>query len=186
MKHNLFFLLTLLLCMNACKQVDKKSKELLDRTKAKSKELIDTALNKLSSTDDKPVFFSIRDIVTDFKGDNSIKELNGVQMDIYSLYVEYCVYTGKKERVLKGVNKIKAKKVGDISSDSECGTIDENDFFSNIALPEEMNRHNAFFWKFKQLKKYDVYTCTKAPLRHYIIFDRKSDTVYHRIEELAN
>lgn len=44
----------------------------------------------------------------------------------------------------------------------------------------------CFFWKFEKLKEYDIYSCVKAPCEHYIIFDRNSDTVYHRIGEIRD
>jgi hypothetical protein len=132
-----------------------------------------------------PTYFSIGTIVTAFKNDKSIIEIKGIQTDNYSLYTEYCVYKGKKNNVIKGVNAIVPKKVNDYTSDDKCYLVTGEAFYHHIA-PGEKNRETAFFWNFEKLKSYEIYSCIKAPLRHYIIFDRNSDTVYHRIEELRD
>ena len=108
-----------------------------------------------------------------------------IQENIYFLYVEYCVYIGKKQRVLNGVNKITSNKANDYQSDNKCYKVSWTNFDHDIAA-EEKTPATDFFWHFETLKKYDIYTCIKAPLRHYIIFDKYSDTVYHRIEEIRD
>ena len=134
---------------------------------------------------EQPVEISIRSIVKDFQNDKSITEIKGIQIDNNFLYVEYCVYKGQKNRVLSGVNKIISKKVNDYTSDEYCVRVTKNNFYNNIA-PNEKDTMTAFFWNFEKLKSYEIYACIRAPLRHYIIFDKNSDTVYHRIEELRD
>ncbi len=168
----------------SCKRLENKAKQLGDKAKSKSKQLVDTAINKILP-DQKPDTFSIRSIVKDFQNDKSISEIKGFQTNQNFLYVEYCVYTGNKNRVLKGVNAITPAKVNDYTSDDKCYSVTQQTFYNDIA-PDEKNRETAFFWNFEKLKKYEVYTCIKAPLRHYIIFDKSSDTIYHRIEELRD
>ena len=109
----------------------------------------------------------------------------GIQTDKNFLYVEYFVYKAKKNRVLKGVDKIIPKKVNDYISDTQCGQVSKEQFYGDIASNEK-DELSYFFWKFETLKSVTIYTCIKAPLRHYIIFDNNSDTVYHRIEELRD
>ncbi len=164
--------------------MEEKAKHLGEKAKAKSKQLIDTAMNKVFP-DQEPVSFSIRSIVKDFKQDKDIAEIRGIQIDNNFIYVEYCVYTGPKQRVLRGVNRIVAEKVNDYSSDAQCYPVSTDTFYADIA-PNEKHMHTTFFWNFERLKDFEVYTCVKAPLRHYIIFDSHSDTVYHRIEELRD
>jgi hypothetical protein len=177
-----YFVLTTLLF--SCNRLEDKAKQLGDKAKSKGKQLIDTAINKVLP-DQSPDTFSIRSIVKDFQNDKSITEIKGIQTDQNFFYVEYCVYTGKKTRVLKGVNAIEPKKVNDYTSDDKCYLVTQQTFYNDIA-PDEKNKETTFFWNFERLKNYEIYTCIKAPLRHYIIFDKKSDTVYHRIEELRD
>ena len=129
--------------------------------------------------------FSIRTIVKDFQNDASITEVKGVQVDQYFLYVEYCVYVAKRNRALTGVNKIVAKQKADYTSDGKCSPVSKDEFYNSI-VPDEKRKELDFFWRFENLKGYKIYKCIKAPLRHYIIFDNNSDTVYHRIEELRD
>ncbi len=168
----------------ACGTVDEKVKQIGDKAKTKGKQLIDTAINKVLQ-EEQPVNFSIRYIETDFQNDKNIIEIKGIQFDNNFLFVEYCVYIGKKSRVLSGINKIISKKVNDYASDNSCISVTKVSFYENIA-PKEKDTKTAFFWNFEKLARYEIYTCIKAPLRHCIIFDKNSDTAYHRIEELRD
>ena len=168
-----FNLLISLVILFSCGRLQKKAKEITDKT-------IDNSLN-----DARPENFSIRSIVEDFQGDSSITEIKGIQVNSF-LYVEYCVYKATRKRVLEGVNKIVPEKVNDYSSDSLCSLTTKETFYSSVALPQEKNEDTKFFWRFEKLKNYTVYSCIKAPFSHYIIFDTKSDTVYHRIAEIRD
>ena len=168
----------------SCGRIEEKAKEISDKAKSKGRQIIDTAINKVLSNK-QTVNFSIRTIVKDFQNDNTITEINGIQIDNNFMYVYYFVYIGQKKRVISGVNKIIAQKVNDYSSEENCVSVTKESFYKNIA-PNEKDSKTNFFWDFERLKKYEIFTCTKAPLRHYIIFDKNSDTVYHRVEELAD
>ena len=168
----------------SCNRLEKKAKKIEDKVKSKGKELIDTAIDKVTA-EPTAKSFSISEVVTDFKNDKSITEIKGIQVDMYLINVDYCVYTAPKNRVLNAVDKIAAKKVNDYRSDDKCYLVSTADFYHDVA-PEERNDQTRFFWNFEKLKKYEIYTCIKAPFRHYIIFDKHSDTVYHRVEELRD
>jgi len=128
--------------------------------------------------EENPNMMSIKDIVKDFKGDSTIKEIKGIQIeDLF--YKEYFVYTGNKKRVLDGINKIKT--VDNISSD--CSVLPRNEFYK-IDFMKEKNKDNAFFWKFEKLKNIEIYRGIKGSNEHFIIFDLSSDTVYHKVEEI--
>ena len=175
-----FFLIT---CLLACDSPKNKARQTGEQAHTNNTQSIDTVNRKISEK--KPDSFSIRSIVKDFQNDKSITEIKGIQVDHDILYVEYCVYTGKKNRVLQGVNVIEPIKVNDYKSDGKCYPVTPEDFYQDIA-PGEKNNQTSFFWNFEKLKTYEIYTCIKAPLRHYIIFDKNSDTVYHRLEELLD
>jgi hypothetical protein len=125
-----------------------------------------------------PKMISIKDMVQDFKGDSTIKEIKGIQIeDLF--YKEYFVYTGNKKRVLDGINKIKT--IDNISSD--CSVLPRNEFYKTD-FKQEKNKDNAFFWKFEKLKSIEIYRGIKGSSEHFIIFDLLSDTVYHKVEEI--
>jgi predicted small secreted protein len=177
-------LLLALSSLTACNRIEEKAKKAGEKIKSEGKQLVEKVVDKVLP-DEEPAVFSIRSIVKDFAGDSGVKEIKGIQAAHNFLFVEYCVYKAQKNRVIRGVNKIAAKNTGDYNSDEKCYEVPKEDFYKAIA-PDEKDAHTAFFWNFERLKKYEIYTCTKAPLRHFIIFDKNSDTVYHRIEELAN
>lgn len=139
-------------------------------------------LNIACKTKNKP--FEINNIIKDFKSDNSIKQIFGIQTDQNLYYIEYFVYVGKKNRVLKGVNKIKLLE-NNFSADSLCHKIEKKELLTNLKN-DERNPETQLFWNFENLNDYKVYSCSKNSMRHYIIFDNKSDTIYHRIEEVRN
>gem|GEM_PF-6500465 len=154
-----YFILTTLLF--SCNRLEDKAKQLGNKAKSKSKQLVDTAINKILS-DQELDSFSIRSIVKDFQDDKSITEIKGIQTDNNFFFTEYCVYTGQKMRVLKGIDKIIPEKVNDITSDDKCYPVTTQIFYHDIA-PYEKNKMTTFFWNFEKLKEYEVYTCIKAP-----------------------
>ncbi|CAN5827622.1 hypothetical protein BH10BAC2_BH10BAC2_49140 [soil metagenome] len=103
-----YFILTT--CILACNTLEDKAKQLGDKAKFKSKQFVDTSINKILR-DQKPDSFSIRSIVKDFQNDKNITEIKGIQTDNNFFYTEYCVYTGQMKRVLKGVDKIILKRL---------------------------------------------------------------------------
>jgi hypothetical protein len=108
-KYYIIIFSLIVIIFTACGTIEKKAKEFEKKAKSKGKELIDTAINK-AFPNEKAVDFSIRSIVKDFQNEKNIIEIKGAQIENSFLYVEYCVYKGKKTRVLNGVNKIVAKK----------------------------------------------------------------------------
>ena len=147
-------------------------------------------ITSCGSPEDKPETketreFSVRSIVKAFQGDSSIVEVKGIQTDLNLFYLEYFVYVGKKNRVLDGINVIIPQAVNDYTSDDRCYPVTPEEFYAKIA-PGERSIETAFFWNFEKLASYEIYSCIKAPLRHFIIFDKQSDTIYHRVEELLD
>jgi hypothetical protein len=127
-----------------------------------------------------PKKISIKNFVKDFQDDNTIKAIEGIQVDDL-FYKEYFLYTGNKKRVIEGVNKIDAK--GNFNENCKLSTKEDLD---KSVLKSERNNNTMFFWKFEKLKKYEIYSCIKGLNKHYIIFDANSDTIYHRAEEIAD
>src|SRR5689334_3128254 len=78
------FIVTIILL--SCHRLKDKAKQLSDDAKSKSKQLIDSAVNKILP-DQKPDSFSIRSIVKDFQNDKSITEIRGIQTNQYFLYI---------------------------------------------------------------------------------------------------
>lgn len=138
--------------------------------------------NKLNDKlfQNKPINFSIKKLVKDFSDDKNIIEIKGIQVhDLF--YKEYFVYIGEKKRVLNGINKISS--TNDFSED--CRLSSKNEFYSSI-IKSKKNEYTSFFWNFEKLKNVEIYTCIKGPNRHFIVFDKVSDTVYHRVDEIRD
>ena len=127
-----------------------------------------------------PKNISIKHFIKDFQGDKTIKEINGIQVDDL-FYKEYFLYTGNKNRVIEVINKIDPK--GYFSDN--CRLTTKEDLNKSI-INSERNKNTDFFWKFENLKNYDIYVATKGLNKHYIIFDSNSDTIYHRVEEIRD
>jgi hypothetical protein len=162
-------LLLLILAFFSCKKIESSAEKIANKTIEK------VILEKT------PKKFLIKYLVKDFENDNSIIEIEGIQVeDLF--YKEYFVYIGNRKRVIDGVNKILSEN----ENNSNCVLTSKEDLYRNIRATEEKNKFTNFFWKFEQLKKYEVYSCTKGLNKHYIIFDTKSDTVYHRVEEIRD
>lgn len=176
-------ILLMILCLG-CGRVENKARDLGEQAKNRGRAFIDTAIEKVFP-EPIPEKLSIRSIVPGFKNDKNIIEIRGVLVDHMLLYTGYCVYRGKKANVLNAVNRIRPSKTNDYTSSKNCSKTDKESFYKDV-IPEEKTNTTAFFWNFEKLKSYDIYTCIKAPLRHYIIFDNHSDTVYHRVEEIRD
>ena len=142
-------LLILIIANSGCERIKNKTRNLTDKAKTKGKNLVDTLVNR-AFPDHPPDTFSIRSVVKDFKADSSIKEIQGVQTDFFFLYVEYCKYIGKKDRVINGVNKIQAVEKNDYKSDKSCYLTNSTQFYKDIAN-EERTSFTQFFWDFEKL-----------------------------------
>ena len=175
---------SLLFLFVACERIKSVTKQAGERVKSKSRQLIGTVVKEVL-TDETPSPFLITTIVPDFKNDKTVTYVKGVQFDDVLFYRNYCVYKGQKDRVLKGVNAIVPQKTSGYNSDTTCYPVSAATFYRDV-MASEKSKETAFFWYFETLKTYEVYTCVKAPWQHYLIFDRNSTTVYHRIGEIRD
>ncbi|WP_395062028.1 hypothetical protein [Flavobacterium sp.] len=138
---------------------------------------IQNKLNKIS-IENAPKSISISDMVKDFKDDKSIKEIKGIQVeDLF--YKEYFLYTGNKKTVIEGMNKIKVTE----GFSQDCILTSKAELYQSL-IESDKNEYTAFFWEFEKLKNPEIYTCTKGLIKHFIIFDLNSDTIYQRAEEI--
>jgi hypothetical protein len=170
-KIRIYIVLSLFLL--SCNKIKEKGNNIMEK------------LNDKMITEHIPKKISIKEVVKEFDGDSSIKEIMGIQLeDLFNK--EYFVYTGKKTKVLGGINNIAALTENPYSLNSNCALTTIEDFYSKISLPNEKSKYTAFFWKFEKLKRYEIYTAIKKLNVHYIIFDSNSDTIYHRIEEIKD
>ena len=183
MRHHflLFLILTLFL---SCNRIRNRSALLADSAKSKSKKLLSKTSDNILPVSG-PDSVSIKDFVPAFKKSRSVKEIKGVQFDIFMRYVNFFVYEANRKGVLKSVSSIVPEKTSDILSDSFCTPITAYEVLQ-MAGPGEHNEHTEFFWHFRQLRKIEAFRCVKGHWGHFIIFDSNSDTVYHKIEELKD
>lgn len=159
---NLILIVSIFLCVNlfSCKKIESKLKNTLPENVPKN--------------------ISIKNFVKEFQNDSSIIEIEGIQVtDLF--YKEYFLYKGNKKRVIEGINKIDSQDY--FSENCKLSTVED---LNKSIIESERNKQTDFFWKFKKLKKYEIYTSIKGLNKHYIIFDSNSDTIYHRVEEIAD
>ena len=129
-------------------------------------------------------YYSVRNICPAYKNDTTIKEIKGLRVDINWFYQEYAIYRAPKATVLRAINAIPRTPLHPIYNDSICTEGSLQDLFYTVDSAEYRS-DNAFFWHIRDLKDCQVYKLKRYPISHYIIFDRHSDTVYHRMSELS-
>ena len=133
---------------------------------------------------------SVLNFVHAFRNDPAIHEVNGVRVDAMGvLYVDYYVYTAPQKKVLAGVEAIESDTTASYYNAGDAHVKEYRNVLHHDSLrfaPEEKNEQNGFFWRHEKLKKRKVYECIKAPFHHILIFDMKSDTVYHWISEIRD
>ncbi|RYZ51830.1 MAG: hypothetical protein EOP49_10875 [Sphingobacteriales bacterium] len=168
----------------ACGRIKDKAGNLVDEVKKVGKRVRDSTASKLQPESCFKAI-SIQGIVPSLKGIRELKEIDGVQNECGILYVEYFRYRAPKPLVLAAIDQITPQTVNDYQSDRKCKITTAGDL-NNAISPDERTKESNFFWGFQQLRSVQVFTCIKAPFRHYVIFDSKSDTVYHRVEELRD
>ena len=168
--------------VTSCDRIGRRVQKMKDFISAKSNRRVDTAMDSASQAR-LAELLSIQHFIPEFKGDSSIKQLIGTQTESFPVYVYYLKYIAPQYKLLAGMKHIIPDKKFSIPSDDSCmpTSIDE---FNKECSKDQKDAQAAYFWNFTQLKKYAIYGCFKAPFRHYIIFDKNSDTVYHRIEEI--
>ncbi len=172
------------LLVTSCDRVGRRVQKMKDFISSKSNRRGDTAIDSASQAR-LAELLSIQHFIPEFKDDSSIKQLIGTQTESFPVYVYYLKYIAPQNKVLAGMKHIIPDKKFSIPSDDSCTPTSIAEFNKECSK-DQKDAQTAYFWNFSHLKKIAIYGCFKAPFRHYIIFDKNSDTVYHRIEEIMD
>ena len=68
----------------------------------------------------------------------------------------------------------------------ECKRVENQYFFNQLYEKDEDNPISQnYFYKFKKLRQFEIYAYFSPGYMHQIIFDKNSDTVYHRVRDVV-
>jgi hypothetical protein len=148
-----------------------------------------TTINK-TSNDITTDIFNIETIVPSFLQDTSFHKIAGLQVrtGVQKIYY-YSIYKMPKTSVLSVYNKMPKIVLLTKSNGQKVFTqltkIDNNRFFGQRYEQDEDNKISQdFFYKFKQLKEFEIFEYNSPSYFQQIIFDKSSDTVYHRVRDV--
>jgi hypothetical protein len=115
---------------------------------------------------------------------SQIKNFQGMRIDLPGFTSYYLRYDSNEWFVLNMVNSMPSYQSAELESDSRCEVTGEYaaEKFS-LNYTDELSKQS--FWQPEQIKEKEYYTCFKFPWRHTILFDKRSGTVYHVIEEIG-
>jgi hypothetical protein len=164
-----------------------------EKTKNSSSDTLVTKIDtNLSSTQFKITTdtFSIENLIPEYRNDTNFHKISGLQIrtGVQQIYY-YSIYRMPKKKVVDNFNKppkiILLTKSNGQKEYAECKKIDNKYFFDRLYEEGENNTVSQnYFYKFRKLKEFEIYAYFSPAYMHQIIFDKNSDTVYHRIRDV--
>lgn len=144
----------------------------------------DKLIDELSRPSTKKI--SLFDIFPKLKNDEyQVTDIEGLQCDyLVFFYKYYFKYSGNRERITEYISNIQCH-YSEIVPDTALIKSDPTSFEKETRAMTKYEYDKAqFFFKYKEtdVKYLEFYTCIKTPEKHYIVFDTKSNIIYHMIE----
>lgn len=147
---------------------------------------VDTA-EKLTKSEITTDTFNIESLIPEYRNDTNFHKISGLQVrtGVQEFYY-YSIYKMPKKKVISAFNRLpktalSIKANGQIEY-AKCNRIENKYFFDKLYEEGEDNPVSQnFFYRFKTLKEYEIYAYFSTTYMHQIIFDKNSDTVYHRV-----
>jgi hypothetical protein len=96
--------------------------------------------------------------------------------------VRYFEYEADRDKVLKALSQMPFKKYA-ILSDTLCRKINFHEINIFNISPTELEA-SSFFWNVDK-NEYDVYACTKSPMKHLVFVNKSTKKILHRIEYIG-
>ncbi len=134
--------------------------------------------------------FNLENFIPAYKNDSSYHKISSVQVrtGVQQIYY-YSIYKMPKQMVLNNFNKppktVFLTKSNGKKQYCECKKIENQFFFKQLYEIDENNSISQhYFYKFKNLKAFEIYAYFSPSFMHQIIFDKNSDTVYHRVRDV--
>jgi len=135
--------------------------------------------------------FNIEKIIPSYLHDTSFHKISGLQVKtgVQQIYY-YSIYKMPKSSVLTVYNKLPKTVLLTKSNGqkvfSQLSKLENNRFWGQLYEQGENNEVSQnFFYKFKKLKEIEIYEYNSPSYFQQIIFDKSSDTVYHRIRDVT-
>lgn len=134
--------------------------------------------------------FSITRLIPEFSNDTSFHLISGISVgtDMQKMVI-YSIYRLPGKNAFKILNKRTRKVTHEnklVPAYSDLVKIDSSTFFTTVYREWEQNpTAQNFYDNIKTLKNYDIYFATTYGYMHWLIFDKKSDTIYQRTQLLT-
>ena len=172
------------LSLLSCNWVKKEGTKIVDKSKSKIKEVwsktIDEALSSNGSFESTNFEKSFGEI-----HDPEIVNIEGIKNNrLLSFHEGFVLYEGKKEDVLDHFAELKSSKP-ELSDNGfeNSDTVYLSKRIRDIEANEpDLNNEIEFFKNFSDISNPLIYTINKYPLSHTILFDDRSNKVYHYYE----
>lgn len=170
----------------SCNQAQDKEKHITSDTLLNQNDTVQSLAISKTSTDT----FNIEQLIPAYAGDTNFHKISGLQVrtGVQKIYY-YSIYRMSKNKVIRIFNS-KPKTILLVKSNgqkeyTECKKIDNKYFFDRLYEEDEGNSISQdYFYKFRKLKEFEIYAYFSPAYMHQIIFDKSSDTVYHRIRDV--
>jgi hypothetical protein len=134
--------------------------------------------------------FNIETIISSYLHDTSFHKIAGLQVrtGVQQIYY-YSIYKMPKSSVLTVYNKLPKTVLLTKSNGQKVFTqltkLDDHRFWGQLYEQGEDNEISQnFFYKFKKLKEIEMYEYNSPGYFQQLIFDKNSDTVYHRVRDV--
>jgi hypothetical protein len=134
--------------------------------------------------------FNIENLIPEYRSDTNFHKVSGLEVrtGVQQIYY-YSIYRMPKKMVVDNFNKppkiVLLTKSNGQKEYCECKKIEPQYFFNQLYEIDENNPISQnYFYKFEKLKEFEIYAYFSPGYMHHIIFDKNSDTVYHRVRDV--
>ncbi len=111
------------------------------------------------------------------------QNINGIQLQYLAGFYEYYFkYSCDIKLVSDFICHMMVESFNEVEPDSSC-TLTTTPTLIETNLTSQTLEELSFFFEYEDLEQYEILETTKTPFRHTLIIDKKSQIIYHRIEE---
>jgi hypothetical protein len=112
-----------------------------------------------------------------------VDHVTGIKIkDLQGHEVRYFEYQADRDILLKALSHTPFEKYA-LLSDTVCRRITFNEL-STINISPAERKASSFFWDSEE-DEYEVYACIKSPMKHWVLINRSSRKILHRIEYIG-
>lgn len=118
------------------------------------------------------------------KNEYNITKVKGIKCDYIGLFYKYYFrYSGDRELIKQYISNIQCRYTEIVPDTTFIETTPAYFEQETQRITKYEYEKAKFFYSYKEkdLKDLKFYTCIKTPEKHFIIFDLKSNLIYHMI-----